>query len=139
MVGRKSVEMEKETLMERLEASKRVVEAARRESLCLEKQVKGLEGKLQSSQGEAQAAEEKLLLFLERMAGLLQGTSDNVILPTEQDVLHKVDKLCNKVSADICVHVSQRHSCIKTNNLTTFLGGSVCQRWRPGCDASPSS
>lgn len=101
MVGRKSAEMEKETLMERLEASKRVVEAARRESLCLEKQVQELEGKLQSSQGEAQAAEEKLLLFLERVAGLLQGTSDSVVLPTEQDVLHKVDKLCNKVSSDI--------------------------------------
>lgn len=97
MVGRKSVEMEKETLLERLEASKRVIEAARRESHCLEKQVKELERKLQSSQGETQAAEEKLQMFLEKVAGLLQGTSDNVILLTEQDILHKVDNLCNKV------------------------------------------
>lgn len=97
VVGRRSVEMEKETLMERLEASKRVIEAARRESHCLEKQVEELERKLQSSQGETQTAEEKLQMFLKKVAGLLQGKSENVILPTEKDVLHKVDNLCNKV------------------------------------------
>uniref|UniRef100_A0A665XCC8 Coiled-coil domain containing 170 n=1 Tax=Echeneis naucrates TaxID=173247 RepID=A0A665XCC8_ECHNA len=71
VVGRRSVEMDKETLMERLEASKRVTEAARRESSCLEKQVEELERKLRSSQGEIQAAENKLQMFLKRVAGLL--------------------------------------------------------------------
>lgn len=97
MVGRKSVEMEKDTLMERLEASKRVIEAARRESHCLEKQVKELERKLQLYHGESQAAEEKQQMFLQKVAGLLQGKSENVTLPTEQDVLHELDNLCNKV------------------------------------------
>ncbi|KAM6968713.1 coiled-coil domain-containing protein 170 [Tautogolabrus adspersus] len=94
--GRRSVEMEKGTLMERVEASKRVVEAARRESHCLEKQVKELERKLQLSQGETQRAGEKLQMFLEKVVGLLQGKTENVILPTEEDVLHTVDNLCNK-------------------------------------------
>lgn len=97
MVGRKSVEMEKGTLMERLDASKRVIEAARRESHCLEKQVEELENKLHYSQGETQAAEEKLQMFLKKVAGLLQRKSENVILPTEEDVLHQLDNLCNKV------------------------------------------
>ncbi|XP_070835196.1 coiled-coil domain-containing protein 170 [Chaetodon trifascialis] len=96
VVGRRSVEMERETLMERLEASKRVTEAARRESHCLEKQVEELERKLQSSQGETQAAEEKLHMFLKKVAGLLQGKSEDVILPTETDILLNVDDLCNK-------------------------------------------
>lgn len=88
--------MERGTLMERLDASKRVIEAARRESHCLEKQVEELERKLQSSQGETQAAEEKILTFLKKVAGLLQGKSENVILPTEKDVLHKLDKVRNQ-------------------------------------------
>ncbi|XP_035530007.1 coiled-coil domain-containing protein 170 [Morone saxatilis] len=106
LVGRRSVEMEKETLMERLEASKRVIEAARRESNCLEKQVEELERKLQSSQGETQAAEEKLQVFLKKMAGLLQGKSENVLLPTERDILHKVDDLCNKSLSEMEVRLS---------------------------------
>lgn len=87
--------MEKETLMERLEASKRVIEAARRESRCLEKQVDELEQKIQSSQGETQAAEERLQMFLKKMAALLQGRCEDVVLPTERDVLNKVDKVSN--------------------------------------------
>lgn len=93
MVGRKSVEMDKETLLERLEASKRVIEAAKRESNCLEKQVEELERKLQSTQGETQAAEDKLQMFLKKVAGLLQVKSDDVILPTEKEVLQKLDKV----------------------------------------------
>ncbi|XP_044021629.1 coiled-coil domain-containing protein 170 isoform X1 [Siniperca chuatsi] len=113
VMGRRSVEVEKETLMERLGASKRVIEAARRESHCLEKQVEELERKLQSSQGETQAAEEKLHMFLNKVAGLLQAKSENVILPTEKDILHKVDNLCNKslleMEARLC-HVSEELS-----------------------------
>ncbi|XP_045918940.1 coiled-coil domain-containing protein 170 isoform X1 [Micropterus dolomieu] len=113
LMGRRSVEAEKETLVERLGASKRVIEATRRESHCLEKQVEELERKLQSSKGETQAAEEKLQMFLKKVAGLLQGKSENVVLPTEKDILHKVDNLCNKslseMEARLC-HVSEELS-----------------------------
>ncbi|XP_054470379.1 coiled-coil domain-containing protein 170 [Anoplopoma fimbria] len=113
VVGRRSVEMERGTLMERLDASKRVIEAARRESHCLEKQVEELERKLQTSQGESQAAEEKLQMFLKKVAGLLQGKSENVILPTEKDVLQNLDNVCNKflseIEARLC-HVSEELS-----------------------------
>ncbi|XP_040917209.1 coiled-coil domain-containing protein 170 [Toxotes jaculatrix] len=101
VVGRRSVEMDKETLMERLEASKRVIEAARRESNCLEKQVEELERKLQSSQGETQAAEDKLQMFLKKVAGLLQVMSDNVILPTEKDILQKLDKTVSEMESKL--------------------------------------
>lgn len=97
MLGKKSVEMEMQTLTERLEASKRVIEAARRESHCLEKQVEELERKLQTSQGENQEAEEKLQIFLKKVALLLQGESEDIIPPKEKDILHKLDNLCNKV------------------------------------------
>ncbi|XP_028421585.1 coiled-coil domain-containing protein 170 [Perca flavescens] len=113
VVGRNSVEMEKGTLMERLDASKRVIEAARRESHCLENQVEELERKLHYSQGETKASEEKLQMFLKKMAGLLQRKSENVILPTEEDVLHQLDNLCNKslseMEARLC-HVSEELS-----------------------------
>ncbi|XP_070699017.1 coiled-coil domain-containing protein 170 [Pempheris klunzingeri] len=101
VASRKSVEVERDTLTERLEASKRVIEAARRESRCLEKQAEELERKLQSSQGETQTAEEKLQLFLKKVAELLQEKSENVILPTEKDVLHGLDDLCNKSFSDM--------------------------------------
>ncbi|XP_075879354.1 coiled-coil domain-containing protein 170 isoform X2 [Nelusetta ayraudi] len=96
VVGRKSIELEKKTLMEGLEASKRVTEAARRESSFLEKQLEELERRFQSSQRETRAAEEKLQMFLKRAAGLLQGTSDNVVQPTEQGVLQAADNICHK-------------------------------------------
>lgn len=88
--------METQTLTERLEAGKRVIEAARRESTCLEKQVKESERKLQASLGETQAAEEKLQMFLKKVAGLLQVKSENVILPIEKDILQKLDKVRNQ-------------------------------------------
>ncbi|KAI3367497.1 hypothetical protein L3Q82_026345 [Scortum barcoo] len=109
VVGRRSVEMERETLMERVEASKRVTEAARRESHCLEKQVEELERKFQSSQGETQAAEERLQTFLEKVAGLLQGKSESVVLPTEKDILHTVDKSFSEMEARLR-HVSKELS-----------------------------
>ncbi|XP_036926963.1 coiled-coil domain-containing protein 170 isoform X1 [Acanthopagrus latus] len=105
VVGRRSVEIEKDTLTERLEAGKRVIEAARRESSCLEKQVEELERNLQSSQRETEAAEQRLQVFLKKMAGLLQGKSESVVLPTQEDILHQVDDLCSK----LC-HVSEELS-----------------------------
>ncbi|KAL3968611.1 doublesex- and mab-3-related transcription factor 6 [Sarotherodon galilaeus] len=88
-VGRRSVEMEKQTLTERLEASKRVIEAARRESRCLENQVEELERRTQEAEGKLQA-------FLEKLVGLLEKKCEDVILPTERDVLQTLDNLCNK-------------------------------------------
>ncbi|XP_029349036.1 coiled-coil domain-containing protein 170 [Echeneis naucrates] len=102
VVGRRSVEMDKETLMERLEASKRVTEAARRESSCLEKQVEELERKLRSSQGEIQAAENKLQMFLKRVAGLLRVQPENVTLPTEEDILQTLDKTMSEMDTRLC-------------------------------------
>lgn len=82
--------------MEGIEASKRVTQAARRESSFLEKQLEELERRFQSSQRETRAAEEKLQMFLKKAAGLLQGTSDDVVQPTEQGVLQAVDNICHK-------------------------------------------
>eukprot|EP00064_Thunnus_orientalis_P009757 superscaffoldBa00001260_g9783 len=93
--------MEMQTLTERLEASKRVIEAARRESHCLEKQVEELERKVQTSHGEIQAAEEKLQMFLTKVASLLQGESEDIIPPKEKDILHKLDNFCNKTVSEM--------------------------------------
>lgn len=83
--------------MEGLVASKRVTEAARRESHFLEKQLEELERKLQSSQQETRTADEKLQMFLKKVAALLQRTSEDVVRATERDVLQAVDNICNKV------------------------------------------
>lgn len=96
-MGRKSIELEKKTLMEGLEASKRVTEAARRESSFLEKQLEELERRFQSSQRETRAAEEKLQEFLKKVAELLRGASEGVVEPTERDVLYAVENICHKV------------------------------------------
>ncbi|KAM4540954.1 coiled-coil domain-containing protein 170 isoform 2-T2 [Fundulus diaphanus] len=88
-VGRRGVETEKRTLSESLDASRRVAEAARRESRCLEKQVEELVAK-------ARAEEDKRERFLEKVARLLQEKTECVILPTEEDVLHNLDNFCNK-------------------------------------------
>ncbi|XP_022059945.2 coiled-coil domain-containing protein 170 [Acanthochromis polyacanthus] len=99
-VGRRSVEMEKQSLTERLEASRRVIEAARRESQCLEKQVEELERKIQAAEGKAQT-------FLEKVAELLQGKCEDVILPTEREILQNLDKLCNKTVSDMEARLSR--------------------------------
>lgn len=90
-VGRRGVETEKRTLSESLDASRRVIEAVRRESCCLEKRV-------EECRSKAQAAELKLQRFLEKVAGLLQEKTEHEFLPTERDVLHHLDSFCNKVT-----------------------------------------
>ncbi|KAM4723431.1 coiled-coil domain-containing protein 170 [Anableps anableps] len=89
VVVRRGVETEKRTLSESLEASRRVIEAAKRESCCLEKQVEELQAK-------AQAADLKLQQLLEKVAGLLREKTKHVVLPTEKDVFHNLDNFCNK-------------------------------------------
>lgn len=98
--------METQTLTERLEANKRVMDAARRESKCLEKQVKELEEKLQDSQGESQAAAGKLQVFMKKVAALLQAPWEDAAPPSERDVLQKLEKVrdMNRMKApNICV------------------------------------
>lgn len=135
-VGRRSVEMETHTLTERLEASKRVMDAARRESNCLEKQVKELERKLQASQEDTQAAEEKLLTFLRKVSGVLQVTSENVILPTEKDIIQKLDKVSDQTSnlqETQYKHVSAFYtfSIINISNQYYIFKKRFCN-WSPG-------
>ncbi|XP_034419443.1 coiled-coil domain-containing protein 170 [Cyclopterus lumpus] len=128
VVGRRSVEMERGTLVERLDASKRVVEAARRESRCLEKQVEELERKLQWSHAETRAAEEKLQVFLEKVSALLQGKSEKAPLLTEEEVLHDLENVCNKslsemearlcrVSEELSEHADLRHRALQRAQL----------------------
>uniref|UniRef100_A0A672YFD9 Coiled-coil domain containing 170 n=1 Tax=Sphaeramia orbicularis TaxID=375764 RepID=A0A672YFD9_9TELE len=100
---KRSVESEKQTLTERLEAAKRVIEAARSESECLDKQLEEVHKKLQTSQDETQKAEGNLQTFLQKAAAVLQGNSDDAVLPTEDNVLHTVDSLCNKVNSKLAV------------------------------------
>uniref|UniRef100_A0A7N8XU17 Coiled-coil domain containing 170 n=1 Tax=Mastacembelus armatus TaxID=205130 RepID=A0A7N8XU17_9TELE len=120
VVGRRSVEVETQTLTERLEASKRVIEAARRESGCLEKQVKELEKKLQTSQEETRAADEKLQIFLKKVSGLLQVKCEDVVLPREEDIMQKLDKmeasLCH-VSKELSEQAELQHSTLQRAHL----------------------
>ncbi|XP_062296620.1 coiled-coil domain-containing protein 170 [Scomber scombrus] len=127
VLGKNSVEMEMQTQTERLEASKRVIEAARRESHCLEKQVEELERKLQTSQGESQAAEEKLQTFLKKVASLLQGESEDIIPPKEKDILHQLHNLCNKTMSEM-----EARLCHASEELSerTELQHSALQRAR---------
>ncbi len=62
----------------------------------MEEQVEELERKLQSSQCETQAAGEKLQMFPKRLASLLQGKLENVVLPAEKDILQMMDKVRNQ-------------------------------------------
>ncbi|XP_071381629.1 coiled-coil domain-containing protein 170 [Centroberyx affinis] len=107
VLGKRSAEMEKQSLTERLEASRRVIEAARQESQCLEKQIEELDRKFHSSQGEAQAARGQLQTFLGEVAVLLQGDSEDVLLPTERDILQKLNKLCNKTVSEMEARLSR--------------------------------
>uniref|UniRef100_A0A3B4FI87 Coiled-coil domain containing 170 n=1 Tax=Pundamilia nyererei TaxID=303518 RepID=A0A3B4FI87_9CICH len=102
-VERRSVEMEKQTLTERLEASKRVIEAARRESHCLENQVEELERRIQEAEGKLQA-------FLETLVGLLEKKCEDVILPTERDSLPEVEMRLCCVSEKLSEQTELHHS-----------------------------
>ncbi|XP_054653125.1 coiled-coil domain-containing protein 170 isoform X2 [Dunckerocampus dactyliophorus] len=100
-LGKSSLEVEKRTLMERLEASKRVAEASRRESLCLEKQVEELERKLQMSQRETQEAGDKLLKVLTKVSSLIQGDAEVTVRTKDKKVLLEADKLCSKAVSEV--------------------------------------
>ncbi|XP_032403441.1 coiled-coil domain-containing protein 170 [Xiphophorus hellerii] len=110
-VGRRGVETEKRTLGESLDASRRVIEAARRESCCLEKRVEECKSK-------AQAAELKLQRLLAKVAGLLQEKTEQEFLPTERDVLHHLDNFCNKTVSQ--VEMRLRHTSEELKKLTAL-------------------
>uniref|UniRef100_A0A3Q3C1Y9 Coiled-coil domain containing 170 n=1 Tax=Haplochromis burtoni TaxID=8153 RepID=A0A3Q3C1Y9_HAPBU len=118
------VEMEKQTLTERLEASKRVIEAARRESHCLENQVEELERRIQE-------AEDKLQAFLETLVGLLEKKCDDVILPTERDSLPEVEmRLCcasEKLSEQTELHhIAQQRAQLAEQQVQDLRGRLQC-------------
>ncbi|KAM3871165.1 coiled-coil domain-containing protein 170 [Diretmus argenteus] len=106
VLGKRTTDMDKQSLTERLEASKRVIEAARRESQCLEKQMEDLDKKFHISQREAQAAHGQLHTFLEEVAALLQGDSEDVLLPTERNILQKLHNLCKRTMSEMEARVS---------------------------------
>ncbi|XP_007561989.1 coiled-coil domain-containing protein 170 [Poecilia formosa] len=116
VVGRRGVETEKRTLSESLDASRRVIEAARRESCCLEKRVEECKSK-------ARAAELKLQRFLEKVAGLLQEKTELEFLPTERDVLHHLDGFCNKTVSQMEVRL--RHTSEELKQLTALQLGTL--------------
>ncbi|XP_023842796.1 coiled-coil domain-containing protein 170 isoform X1 [Salvelinus sp. IW2-2015] len=89
----RSTDMENQSLAERLEASQRVVEAAKQEAGCLERQIQELEGKLQTSQGKNQATQGRQQALLGEVGALLQlGLS----MPTEEEILQRLGDLCTR-------------------------------------------
>nr|XP_046164677.1 coiled-coil domain-containing protein 170 isoform X2 [Oncorhynchus gorbuscha] len=90
---KRSTDMENQSLAERLEANQRVVEAAKQEAGCLERQIQELEGKLQTSQGKKQATKGRLQALLGEVGALLQlGLS----MPTEEEILQRLGDLCTR-------------------------------------------
>ncbi|XP_055719710.1 coiled-coil domain-containing protein 170 isoform X3 [Salvelinus fontinalis] len=93
LLTKRSTDMENQSLAERLEASQRVVEAAKQEAGCLERQIQELEGKLQTSQGKNQATQGRLQALLGKVGALLQlGLS----MPTEEEILQRLGDLCTR-------------------------------------------
>ncbi|XP_072313881.1 coiled-coil domain-containing protein 170 [Eucyclogobius newberryi] len=98
LTGKRSIESEKQTMLEQLEAGKRVIDAARKESQCLEKQVQEVERKLNISQSETEAAQGRLHRFLNKVVKVLQKGSTNTLLSTENAMGLNPEEVCNKVS-----------------------------------------
>uniref|UniRef100_A0A1A8MQE3 Coiled-coil domain containing 170 n=1 Tax=Nothobranchius pienaari TaxID=704102 RepID=A0A1A8MQE3_9TELE len=96
------------------ERRKVVSNATDLDSLKKEKQVEDLQAK-------AQAAEEKLQLFLERVAKLLQGKSESFISPAEGDILQELDKLCNEYEE----FLEQLSETMKVNSPAEGLGFEI--------------
>ncbi|XP_029585365.1 coiled-coil domain-containing protein 170 [Salmo trutta] len=93
LLTKRSTDMENQSLAARLEASQRVVEAAKQEAGCLERQIQELEGKLQTSQGKNEATKGRLQALLGEVGALLQlGLS----MPTEEEILERLGDLCNR-------------------------------------------
>nr|XP_057913625.1 coiled-coil domain-containing protein 170-like [Doryrhamphus excisus] len=133
-LGQSGLEVEMRTLMERLEARKRVAEASRRESLCLEKQVEELERNLQMSQRETREAKDKLLKVFTKVASLIHGDAE-VTVQTED----KVDQLCSKavsevearlrdVSEELIEERKQRQNVLQRAELAEQRGSELRQR-----------
>ncbi|KAK7904601.1 hypothetical protein WMY93_017208 [Mugilogobius chulae] len=105
--AKRSTESEKQTLLEQLEAGKRVIDAARRESQCLEKQVQEMERKIHVSQSETEAAQGRLHRFLNKVVKVLQRGSTNTLLSTENDIGQNTEDICNKTVSEMETRLSQ--------------------------------
>ncbi|KAM6960666.1 coiled-coil domain-containing protein 170 [Aplochiton taeniatus] len=95
LLGKKRTELEKQSLMERLDASGRVTEASKQEAQCLQGQVQDLDRKVQTSQAETQAAHRQLQALLGKLASLLLRSAEGEA-PTEREILQRVDDLCSR-------------------------------------------
>ncbi|XP_061896889.1 coiled-coil domain-containing protein 170 [Entelurus aequoreus] len=104
------VRLENEDLVQRLQASRRVTEASRRESGCLEGQVQDLEKKLQSSQRHAREAQDQVLQVLRKVSSLIPDQTPVPVHGQDQEASPTLDQLCSRVEAhlgDVCQQLSE--------------------------------
>ncbi|XP_033844592.1 coiled-coil domain-containing protein 170 [Periophthalmus magnuspinnatus] len=105
--GKRSTESEKQTLLEQLEAGKKVISAAQKESQCLEKQVQELERRLHISVSETEAAQGRLCMFLNKVIKVLQRVSTNTLLSTENNMGLNTEEVCNKTVSEMETRLAQ--------------------------------
>ncbi|XP_055016419.1 coiled-coil domain-containing protein 170 [Boleophthalmus pectinirostris] len=122
--GKRSTESEKQTLLEQLEAGKRVINAARKESQCLEKQVQELERKLHISQSETDASQRRLHSFLNKVIKVLQRGSTSTLLSTENDMGMNMEETVSEmetrliqVSVELSEQIELHHSTLQRAEL----------------------
>ena len=118
---RRSGEQERQSLLERVEAGRRVVAAAGREAQCLQGQVTELDGLLHRSRAEAQASRGQLHRLLETLAKAsgLPGVPGPVVASqemSEADVVGRVEVLCSaqqdakRVRGGGCMTLTREHT-----------------------------
>ncbi|XP_062325351.1 coiled-coil domain-containing protein 170 isoform X2 [Osmerus eperlanus] len=88
LVSKRSADIQNQSLLERLEAGSRVIEAAKLEAACLEKQVQELDTRHRASQGETRAALGQLndlrdKLTITELEKRLSDASKSVVLESE--------------------------------------------------------
>ena len=94
-MSKRSADIQKQSLLERLEVGSRVIEAAKLEAACLEKQVQELDGRHRASQGETRAALGQLNNLRDKFVGLLLGHTGEV-LQTDREILLSLADLCTR-------------------------------------------
>ena len=120
-VVRRSGEQERQSLLERVEAGRRVVAAAGREAQCLQGQVTELDGLLHRSRAEAQASRGQLHRLLETLAKASgsPGVPGPVVASqemSEADVVGRVEELCSaqqdakRVRGGGCMTLTREHT-----------------------------
>ncbi|XP_062325350.1 coiled-coil domain-containing protein 170 isoform X1 [Osmerus eperlanus] len=95
LVSKRSADIQNQSLLERLEAGSRVIEAAKLEAACLEKQVQELDTRHRASQGETRAALGQLNDLRDKLVGLLLGHTGEA-LQTDREILQSLADLCSR-------------------------------------------